>query len=142
RIFIIQHDCGHGSFFRSRRANAWIGAICGVCTMTPFQMWRRQHAQHHAVWNNLDRRDSGLDIYSSCLTVAEYRRLSPRARRNYRLVRHPLVANLLLPPIVFILLYRLPFDAPKDWRRERRAVHLTNAALAAIFVGLGLAFGF
>lgn len=100
--------------------------------MTPYRMWRRQHAGHHAVWNNLDRRDSGLDIYSSCLTVDEYARLGPRARRNHRLLRHPLVANLLLPPIVFLVLYRLPFDAPADWRAERRGVHATNLALLAV----------
>ena len=142
RIFIIQHDCGHGAFFRSRRANAWLGSVCGLFTLTPFQMWRRQHANHHASWNDLDRRDSGLDIYSSCLTVAEYRQLGRRARRHHRLLRHPVIAHLLLPPVVFILLYRLPFDAPRDWRHERRAVHLTNAAVVAVFVGLGLAFGF
>ena len=141
RIFIIQHDCGHGSFFRSRRANTWLGNVCGLFTLTPFHMWRRQHANHHAVWNDLDRRDSGLDIYSSCLTVAEYRQLGARARLAYRLVRHPVVSHLLLPPIVFILLYRLPFDAPSDWRRERRNVHLTNAALAIVFGSLAIVFG-
>ena len=142
RIFIIQHDCGHEAFFRSRRANAWLGAVCGLFTLTPFPMWRRQHAQHHAAWNDLDRRDAGLDIYSSCLTVVEYQQLGDRARRRYRLLRHPLVAQLLLPPIVFILLYRLPFDAPRSWRHERRAVHLTTLAAAAVYVALGWLFGF
>ena len=105
RIFIIQHDCGHGSFFASRRANALVGRLCSLITLTPFANWGRQHALHHADWNNLDRKGGGADIYSSCLTVRAYRALSPRRRLLYRLPRHPLVANLLLPPpLVFVLL--------------------------------------
>ena len=142
RTFIIQHDCGHGSFFRSRRANHVLGALCGVLTLTPYGSWRRQHANHHGVWNDLERRQSGADIYSSCLTVAEYNALGPWRRRLYRLTRHPLVANVLLPPLVFILLYRVPFDTPKSWRRERRGVYATDAALLAAILGLGLLVGF
>lgn len=142
RIFIIQHDCGHGSFFRSRRANHAPGVACSLLTLAPYASWRRHHAGHHAVWNNLDRRESGVDIYSSCLTVAEYRALGPGRRLLYRATRHPLVANLLLPPLVFLLLYRVPFDMPRSWGRERRALYATNAALVALFGGLGLAVGF
>lgn len=142
RIFIIQHDCGHLSFFRSRRANDIVGFACSLITLTPYASWRRQHAGHHRVWNDLDRRQSGADIYSSCLTVEEYRALSPRRRWWYRVTRHPLVANLLLPPLIFILLYRLPFDMPKSWRRERGLVHLTSLALVAALGGLGLALGY
>ena len=76
RIFIIQHDCGHGSFFRSRRMNDTVGTICGVLTLTPYHNWRRQHANHHAKWNNLDRRDADVDLYSRCLTVREYQALN------------------------------------------------------------------
>jgi len=143
RIFIIQHDCGHGSFFRSRRANQLIGYLCSLMTLTPYAFWRRQHARHHGSWNNLDRRAaSGLDIYSSCMTVAEYRALGRWRRCLVRFTNHPLVANLLLPPLVFVFLYRVPFDAAKGWRRERRAVYLTNLALAAFIGGLGLALGY
>jgi omega-6 fatty acid desaturase (delta-12 desaturase) len=142
RIFIIQHDCGHGSFFRSRRANQALGMLCSFLTLTPYASWRRQHAGHHGVWNDLDRRQSGADIYSSCLTVAEYHALSPWRRRWYRFTRHPLVANVLLPPLVFILLYRVPFDTPKAWRRERRGVYATDAVLVAVIIGLGLLIGF
>jgi acyl-lipid omega-6 desaturase (Delta-12 desaturase) len=85
RTFIIQHDCGHGSFFTNKRANDLLGTLCGVLTLAPYALWRRQHAQHHANWNNLDRRDSGVDIYSTCLTVDEYRALSPWRRFLYRL---------------------------------------------------------
>ena len=142
RIFIIQHDCGHLAFFRTRRANEIVGIACSLLTLTPYASWRRQHADHHGVWNDLDRRQSGADIYSSCLTVAEYRALSPGARWRYRTLRHPLVANILVPPLVFILLYRLPFDMPKSWRRERLMVHLTTLAIVATLGGLGLPLGY
>ncbi len=142
RIFILQHDCGHGALFRSKRVNDWIGRLCSLATLTPYQHWRRQHAGHHANWNNLDRRESGTDIYSTCLTIAEYRRLSRRERAVYRIVRHPLIAHLLLPPLVFVLLYRLPFDTPDGWRRERRSVHATNLSLVTLFALIGLLVGF
>lgn len=142
RIFVIQHDCGHGSFFRSRLANSVTGVLCSLITLTPYLMWRRQHAGHHSHWNNLDRRLSGSDIYSGCLTVDEFLHLSPMRRRIHRLVQHPLVAWCVLPPLVFLLLYRLPFDAPAEWRRERRAVYLTDLALLAVYGGLGWSLGF
>jgi omega-6 fatty acid desaturase (delta-12 desaturase) len=142
RIFIIQHDCGHGSFFASRRSNDVLGAICGVLTLAPYASWRRQHAGHHANWNNLDRRESGTDIYSTCLTVEEYRARSPWQRFLYRLPRHPLVANILLPPVVFLFLYRTSFDTPKAWTRERRSVWSTNIAIAACAAALGMILGF
>lgn len=142
RIFIIQHDCGHGSFLRSRRANDAVGRLCSLATFTPYAMWRRQHAGHHGNWNNLDRRTSGLDIYSNCLTVAEYQRLPQGRRLVHRISVHPIVSLLLLPPLIFLALYRLPFDAPAGWARERRAVHLTNAALLAGYGTLGLVVGF
>jgi omega-6 fatty acid desaturase (delta-12 desaturase) len=142
RIFIIQHDCGHGSYFASRRANDAAGALCSLLTLTPYANWRRQHARHHAVWNNLDRRTSGADIYSTCLTVREYRMLTPRRRFLYRLPRHPLIAHVLLPPLVFLLLYRVPFDTPEHWARERRAVYALNGALLAAVAALGFSVGF
>lgn len=141
RVFIVQHDCGHGSFFASRTANSILGNICGLLTLTPYANWRRQHAQHHASWNNLDKRTSGMDIYSDCLTVAEYQALSPGRRALHRILRHPLVMHLLLPPLVFLLLYRLPFDTPVSWRRERRSVLFTNLGLLVLFGGLIALFG-
>jgi omega-6 fatty acid desaturase (delta-12 desaturase) len=140
RVFIVQHDCGHGSFFASRRANAIVGRVCSMITLTPFTNWARQHSQHHGNWSNLDRRQ-GSDLYSACLTVREYQALPPRQRLLYRLPRHPLVANLLLPPLVFLLLYRWPFDTPRRWKRERWSVWQTNAALAAMFGVLALLLG-
>ena len=142
RIFIIQHDCGHRSFLPTRLGNLLVGRLCSLATLTPFAHWRRQHAGHHAVWNDLDRRDSGVDLYSTCLTLEEYRALSPWRRLRYRLIQHPAVALLLLPPLIFVVLYRVAFDTPRAWRAERASVHLTNLALVGFYGGLGWALGF
>jgi acyl-lipid omega-6 desaturase (Delta-12 desaturase) len=141
RLFIIQHDCGHGAYFRSRWANEVVGLFCSLTTYTPYAMWRRNHAAHHAVWNNLDRRPSSGDIYSGCLTLKEYEALSPIRRRLYRLALHPLVSQLLLPPVVFILLHRIPFAAPRGWRKERASVYLTNLGIGAFLLTLTLLMG-
>jgi len=141
RLFIIQHDCGHGSYFRSTNANVVLGWFCSVVTFTPYENWRRQHAGHHAVWNNLDERHGGSDIYSTCLTLQEYLDLSPLRRWFYRVSRHPLLAQLILPPLVFLFLFRIPLDAPRSWHKERRGVYLTNLALAALLGGLTALFG-
>ena len=140
RVFIVQHDCGHGSFFASTRANSLVGRMCSLITMTPFANWSHQHSLHHADWNNLDRK-GGSDIYSACLTVDEYLALSRWRRFLHRLPRHPLIANIVFPPMVFVLLYRVPFDTPRAWVRERWSVHLTNAALVCLFGTLLLLLG-
>jgi omega-6 fatty acid desaturase (delta-12 desaturase) len=142
RVFIIQHDCGHGSFFKSRRLNDLVGQFCSLLTFTPYAQWRRQHNGHHRHWNNLDRRQAGADIYSTCSTVAEYRALSAWGRFSYRALRHPIMAHVIIPPFVFMFLYRIPFDTPKDWARERWSVYLTNLAMTALAATLMLLFGF
>ena len=141
RLFIIQHDCGHGAFFQSRRANLVVGVLCSLATLTPFTNWRRHHAQHHAMWNNLDQRDMTTDIYSTCLTVQEYAAMSPTRRWFARTIRHSLIAHFIIPPLVFLVLYRVPFETPRTWVRERQAVYLTNALVAAGVVGMVLALG-
>jgi acyl-lipid omega-6 desaturase (Delta-12 desaturase) len=141
RLFIIQHDCGHGAYFRSRLANEVVGWLCSLTTFTPFALWRRHHAAHHAVWNNLDKRPSGSDIYSGCLTLREYQALSPMRQRLYRAALHPLVSQLLLPPVVFILVYRFPFDTPKGWRKERISVYVTNLGIGAFLLTMTLLIG-
>src|SRR5438067_13266208 len=88
RTFIVMHDCGHGSFFKSRRANEIVGWLTGVMTLTPFAQWRKDHALHHASSGDLDRRGHG-DI--NTLTVREFRKLPAVARWRYRFYRHPLV---------------------------------------------------
>src|SRR4029453_1226797 len=140
RVFIVQHDCGHCSFFASKGPNALVGRMCSLITMTPFANWSRQHGLHHADWNNLDR-TGGRHIFSARLPVNEYLALSRWQRLLYRLPRHPLIANILLPPLVFVLLYRVPFDTPRAWLRERWSVHLTNAALVGLFGTLVLLLG-
>ncbi len=142
RLFIIQHDCGHGSFFRARWANNWLGRLCSPVTFTPYAFWRRQHANHHACFNNLDRRDTGIDLYSTCATVEEYLAMPKWRRLGYRISRHPLLTQLVLPPIVFLVLYRLPFDTDPSWSRERHSVMLTDLTLLLVLGALVLAFGF
>lgn len=141
RLFIIQHDCGHGAFFRSRRANLVVGMLCSLATLTPFTNWRRHHAQHHSMWNNLDHRDMATDIYSTCLTVKEYEAMSRSRRWFSRTIRHPVIAHFIIPPIVFLILYRVPFETPRAWVRERQAVYLTNAVIGVGVIGMVLAFG-
>ncbi len=141
RLFIIQHDCGHGAFFRSRRANLVVGMLCSLATLTPFTNWRRHHAQHHSMWNNLDQRDMTTDIYSTCLTVKEYEAMSRSRRWFSRTIRHPVIAHFIIPPIVFLILYRVPFETPRAWVRERQAVYLTNAVIGVGVIGMVLAFG-
>ncbi len=136
RIFMLQHDCGHGSLFKSRRLNGIVGAACSLVTLTPFAYWRRLHARHHASWNNLDGRGVPADFFSDCLTVAEYRGLGVMARRLYRVTHHPALVHLLLPPVVFFLLYRLPFDTPASCRRERLSVALLDLSLVCLFSAL------
>src|SRR6187549_439289 len=105
RLFMIQHDCGHGSFFHGRPANDWVGRTIGVVTLTPYDHWRRSHARHHASSGNLDRRGVG-DI--DTLTVREFL-LRPRWRQIvYRLYRNPIVMFGVGPTFLFILQQRLP----------------------------------
>ncbi len=133
RLFMIQHDCGHGSFFRQRSTNDRIGRIIGVLTLTPYDYWRRTHAVHHATTGNLDRRGMG-DV--NLLTVAEYRAL-PRWRRiAYRLSRNQLVMLGLGPLYLFILKYRLPVGLMREGKGVWISSMLTNLALAGIVVGL------
>jgi len=141
RIFIIQHDCGHGAYFRSKKANDWVGRFCSLFTLTPYANWRRHHAMHHAVWNNLDKRQLGTDLYSTCLTVDEYLALPAWQRFFHRLVRHRLVAHLVLPPVVFLLVYRWPHETPKNWVRERLGVYLTDLSVAGLYTGLIIVLG-
>lgn len=105
RVFLIQHDCGHGSFFRSKRVNDWVGRAIGILTLTPYDVWRKSHATHHADTGNLDRRGVG-DIYT--MTVKEYRAQSWFGRLRYRLYRHPLVMFGIGPSYTFLLENRLP----------------------------------
>jgi omega-6 fatty acid desaturase (delta-12 desaturase) len=137
RIFIIFHDCGHGSFFRSRRANHFWGVVTGVLTYTPFQHWRHDHSIHHATSGDLDRRGVG-DIWT--LTVNEYLDAPRWKRLAYRMVRSPFVLFVLAPAYVFLIQHRLPSRA--SGTRERWSVLWTNLTLLAIVFAVSLAIGF
>lgn len=137
RCFIIMHDCGHGSYFKSRRANDAWGSIMGVLTFTPYFQWRNQHAIHHASAGDLDRRGVG-DVWT--LTVEEYRAASRARRLTYRLARNPIVLLLLAPLYVFIIEQRFP--ARVSGKRGHASVYWTNAAIVGIAVAGSLALGF
>lgn len=138
RLFILQHDCGHGSFFPARWANNLLGAALGIVTFFPYGYWRRTHAIHHASNGNLDDREFG-DIET--LTVREYEALSRAAKLRYRLYRNPFVLLLVGPLYQFLLKHRFPFDIPLAWKREWRSVLLTNVAMTAFYGGLILLLG-
>ncbi len=129
RLFMIQHDCGHGSFFRSKWLNDWIGRAIGVLTLTPYDFWRHTHAVHHASSGNLARRGMG-DI--DTLTVREYLALPWWGRLRYRLYRHPAVMFGLGPIYMFVLQHRLPVGLMRDGWRPWLSTMLTNLAIAVI----------
>ena len=135
RLFIFQHDCGHGSFFRTRAANDALGRILSVLTLTPYGHWRKGHAIHHASSGNLDRRGRG-DV--EILTVAEYEALSPLGRLGYRLYRNPLVMVLLGAPINFIVLQRIPRGISFRDRDARVSILALDLVLIVVF-GLAMA---
>jgi omega-6 fatty acid desaturase (delta-12 desaturase) len=136
RIFIIFHDCGHASFFESKRANNVWGFIAGVLNLTPYRHWRWQHALHHGTSGDLDRRGSG-DIWT--LTVQEYVESTRWRRFAYRLARNPMVLFLIAPLYVFVVHHRFPAGAAPA--RERRSVWQTNLALLGIGVVLSAVIG-
>jgi omega-6 fatty acid desaturase (delta-12 desaturase) len=136
RMFIIFHDCGHGSFFSSTKANDTLGFITGVLTFTPYYHWRWEHAVHHASSGDLDRRGMG-DVWT--LTVQEYLEASRWKRFAYRLARNPVILFGLAP--LYLFLFHLRFSSAKAGRRERHSVWWTNLALAAMAGGLIWLFG-
>jgi omega-6 fatty acid desaturase (delta-12 desaturase) len=138
RLFIIQHDCGHGSFFASRRANDLLGRAIGLVTLTPYAFWRKIHALHHASSGNLDRRGDG-DI--TTLTVREYQALPPWRRFLYRAYRHPLVLFGLGPVYFFLICNRIPTGNAIRHRNSWSSILGTNAALTAIVVIMVLTVG-
>ena len=137
RLFIISHDCGHGSFFRSKRANDRWGRVAAFLSWTPYDYWRKEHAKHHSTAGNLDRRGIG-DIWT--LTVSEYKASHWALRLLYRFYRNPFVLFVIGPTFTFTIGYRFP----SRWagKSERRSVHSTNLlmigllALAHLTIGL------
>jgi omega-6 fatty acid desaturase (delta-12 desaturase) len=133
RLFMIQHDCGHGSFFRQRLVNDWVGRVIGVFTLTPYDFWRRAHGIHHATSGNLDHRGIG-DI--DTLTVDEYLALSGWRRLVYRLYRHPIVMFGIGPTYLFILRHRLPLGLTREGWGPWVSTMATNAAIALVVAAI------
>ncbi len=135
RTFIIFHDCGHGSFFKYKKANAWLGRITGFLGFTPYYRWRHDHAVHHATAGDLDRRGTG-DVYT--MTVAEYLEASWWKRFGYRIMRQPIFLFLFGSVIVFVGTHRIP---PQKGKREIASVWWTNLALAVLVTAMSFLFG-
>ena len=138
RMFMLQHDCGHGAFFKSQRVNNAVGFAIGVLTLVPYEYWRKTHAIHHATSGDLDHRGFG-DI--DTLTVREYLSRPRWKRLLYQLYRHPLVLLVVGPTYQFIVKHRFPADIPREWKREWASVHWTNVALLALVALMALTIG-
>lgn len=139
RIFIIQHDCGHGSFFKERRANDITGILCSILTIVPYKYWRKSHATHHAHHAELEERGIG-DIWT--MTIEEYQEAGWWKRLIYRGFRNPFFLFGIAPTINFVVLNRLTLGMPENWRHgEKASVWWTNLALAGLWAVTCAAIG-
>jgi len=136
RIFIIFHDCGHGSFFKSSRANKIVGTILGSLVFTPYDYWHKSHAIHHSTVGNLDKRGQG-DVWT--LTTEEYKKLSRKQKFIYRLYRHPIILFAIGPFFLFVLWFRIPKKTKIP--AERNSIYITNLILLLVITGLILLMG-
>lgn len=147
RIFIFQHDCGHGSFFTSKEMNTWTGRILGLLTVTPYDFWRRAHNKHHATSGDLDRRSvGGIDT----ITKREYEALSKRNQFLYRLYRNPIILLLIGTPFYVLILQRLPYNQATNFcngyqsisaRSIWKSVILTNIFMAVFYGSIAMLIG-
>ena len=132
RLFILQHDCGHGSLFSSKKTNDRVGRVLGVFTYTPYSYWRYLHAAHHSTNGDLDRRGLGdIDTY----TVSEYNELSTLKKLQYRIYRNPFVMFVIGPFYMFILRHRLPICLMHD-RTAWISAMTTNVAILVVALAL------
>jgi omega-6 fatty acid desaturase (delta-12 desaturase) len=148
RIFIFQHDCGHGSFFNSKKTNDWVGRAISLITIVPYDFWRKSHNFHHATSGDLDRGGVGdIDV----LTVREYKALSPMKQRIYRLYRNPFVLLMIGTPIYIMFLQRIPYTQSAYFRENGKvlsrssiwkSIMLTNLSIFLFYGSLSLIFGF
>ncbi|RPI71043.1 MAG: fatty acid desaturase [Ignavibacteriales bacterium] len=133
RIFIIQHDCGHGSFFKSRKTNDFWGMVCSVFTFTPYHYWRRSHAIHHASAGKLEQRGIG-DIYT--MTVNEYLSRHKWGRFKYRLYRNPVFLFIIIPTLLFLIVYRFPNYKQKELKTVYSSTYYTSLVIALLIAGM------
>jgi len=133
RLFIIQHDCGHGSFFKSKRTNDLCGLFCSIFTFTPYHYWRKKHAIHHKSAGNLQHRGIG-DIYT--MTVNEYFRQSRWGKLKYRLYRNPLILFIVFPTILFLIVYRFPSPKDRHLKNYQLSVYMTSLVIGLLIVML------
>lgn len=138
RLFIIQHDCGHGSYFRSRIANDGLGRLLSILTLTPYTFWQQAHAMHHATSGNLGNRGFG-DI--DTLTVAEYNALSLFRRWTYRVYRNPLVLFVFGMPYHFIIAHRIPLGMAHPFAKVWRSVLSSDLVLILVYGSVIALFG-
>ena len=138
RIFIIQHDCGHQSFFKSRRVNDIIGFISSFFSTIPYRYWSRMHSIHHAHNGQFEYRGLG-DIHF--LTTEEYRMLSKWKRLKYRIFRHPIVLFLVAPIVYLSVALRYPLVRLKGWKRIRWSHLINNLLLLVVFTVLAMLLG-
>ena len=140
RVFIIQHDCGHGAFLKTRRSNDTIGIICSLFSLIPYKFWRKSHAVHHAHHAELEERGIG-DIWT--MTIDEYQQARWWKRTAYRIFRHPLFLFGLAPTINFVVLTRFPLGGEASWHNgERASVWWTNLAIAGWLAAASALIGF
>ncbi|WP_284314574.1 fatty acid desaturase [Labrys miyagiensis] len=139
RLFMIQHDCGHGAFFRSRSTNDWVGRVLGVVTLTPYAFWRRTHAIHHAGVGNLEQRGIG-DIDTR--TVNEYLAMPAAGRLRYRSYRSPVVMFCLIPAFLFLIRHRLPCGLMGVGSQPWISTMGTNFAIAVLIALMAELVGF
>lgn len=137
RVFIIFHDCGHGSYFASKRANNIVGFISGILTLTPYRHWKWQHAVHHGTSGNLDARGIG-DVWT--MTVKEYQSASIWVRLQYRFTRNPIVLFVLVPLGLFFVYQRFSYKSASA--RDRRDVYWMNLSILLYALALSSIFGF
>ncbi len=147
RIFIFQHDCGHGSFFNSKKANDWTGRLLGILTVTPYDFWRRAHNKHHATSGDLDRRSiGGIDT----ITVREYQAMSKWHQLGYRIYRNPFVLLILGTPFYVMILQRFPFNQATNFYDNYqtisvssiwKSIMLTNISIAACYGAVSMITG-
>ncbi len=133
RIFIIQHDCGHRSFFKSRKANNITGTLLSIFTLTPYLYWKKSHSIHHAGTGNLEHRGVG-EIYT--MTVEEYRQKSRWGKLKYKLYRNPFILFIFFPYILFTIVYRFPVSRSEDLKPYNKSVYLTDLLIGLLAAGI------